>query len=274
MSECTTVSDRLTAYVDQLLAPGDRLTVERHLATCDSCRHAAALEEAGRTLLRSRSARLLAETTLPPGFRTRCEALVSEAARTPRWVPLFLGADARRAKAAGGPARSSAPGRARLVPIAMAVVLTIFTASALVSLVAHRSDGLLAAELSSDHARCFTRFAGSLTADAGEMERMFADRYGWTVHVPRSSRADGVQLIGAKRCYHGDGPIPHILYRVNGQELSFYVLEGETRPPADLVAMGNRARVWAGEDKSYVLVSPAAAGDMTVAARYVMQEAR
>jgi anti-sigma factor RsiW len=254
MSECTLIAQRLTAYLDQLLAPGERLIVERHLAVCHACRHAAAIEEAGRTLLRSHAARLLAQTTLPPGFQTRCTAIARDTART-----------------------AAAPWRARLVhgavPVSLAVVLAVFTASALVSLVTHRPDGLLAAQLSSDHTRCFKRFAGSTGADASEMERMFADRYGWTVHVPRSSPDDGVQLIGAKRCYHGDAAVPHILYRANGQELSLYVLEGDARPPADLVARGNRARVSFRAGKTYVLVSPAAAGDMTVAARYVMQEA-
>jgi hypothetical protein len=55
--------------------------------------------------------------------------------------------------------------------------------------------------------------------------------------------------------------------------MSLYVLDGEARPPADLVAAGHRARVGSRDDKTYVLVSPAAAGDMTVAARYVMQDA-
>jgi anti-sigma factor RsiW len=256
VNECSSVAERLTAYVDQMLATGDRLLVERHLVGCDACRHAVGLEEAGRALLRGRAAELLAETPLPPGLRTRCEALAREAEQAAR-------------RTDGAPVSW----RARLVPIAMAVVLTIFTASALVALVTHRSDGLLAAQLSSDHTRCFKRFAGSTGADAAEMERMFTDRYGWNVRVPRSSPSEGVQLIGAKRCYYADGAVPHILYRVNGEELSLYVLDGVTRPSADLVAGGHRSRVWSRDDKTYVLVSPAASGDMTMAARYVMQEA-
>ena len=91
--------------------------------------------------------------------------------------------------------------------------------------------------------------------------------------MPPSSEAAGVQLIGAKRCYYAGGAIPHILYRVNGEEMSLYVLDGVERQTADLVAAGHRARVWSRDDKTYVLVSPTAAGDMTAAARYVMQDA-
>ena len=101
---------------------------------------------------------------------------------------------------------------------------------------------------------------------------MLYDRYGWRVHVPPSSAAAGVQLIGAKRCYYAGGAVPHILYRVNGEEMSLYVLDGVERPAADLVAAGHRSRVWPRGDKTYVLVSPAAAGDMTAATRYVKQD--
>ena len=46
------------------------------------------------------------------------------------------------------------------------------------------------------------------------------------------------------------------------------MLDGVERPPADLVAAGHRSRVWSRDGKTYVLVSPVAAGEMAVAARY------
>jgi anti-sigma factor RsiW len=105
------------------------------------------------------------------------------------------------------------------------------------------------------------------------MERMFADRYGWRVRVPPSSPADGIQLIGAKRCVFDGRGVPHILYRVNGEEMSLYVMDGVQRAPADLVAAGRRARMWSRHDTTFVLVSPTSAGPMTMAASYLMQEA-
>lgn len=250
MNECRIVAERLTAYVDRTLAESDRLAIERHLVVCPPCRTAAALEDGGRSLLRGRAEQLRADMMLPPGLRSRCEALARDCAAgaAPSW-------------------------RARLVPLSLAVVLMIFTASAFLSLATHRSNGLLAAQLSADHTWCFKRFAGASGADAAEMERMLADRYGWNVRVPPSSEAAGVQLIGAKRCFYSGGSLPHILYRVNGEEMSLYVIDGVTRPPAELVAAGHRSRVWSRDDKTYVLVSPVAAGDMAMAASYVMQGA-
>ena len=251
MSDCRDTLERLAAHADNALAPAEQRQVDAHLAACPPCRRAAAVEQGGRAVLRHRAAALRSDVALPPGLRTRCEAIVRESH-------------------AAVPASSW---RRRLVPLSLAVVLMIFTASAFLSLATHRSDGLLAAQLSRDHTWCFKRFAGSTGADAADMEKLFNDLYGWRVHVPPSSEAAGVQLIGAKRCYYAGGAVPHILYRVNGQEMSLYVLDGVQRPAADLVSAGHRSRVWSRDDKTYVLVSPVSAGDMTVAARYVMQDA-
>lgn len=248
---CHSTIERLTPFVDGALAGTERADVERHLAACPSCRAAEGLERGGRALLQARAGRLRQGEMLPPGLRTRCEALAREITRTPA-LPAW---------------------RSRLIPLSFAVVLMVFTASAFISLMTHRSDGLLAAQLSRDHTRCFQRFAGALSADPAEMERMFADRYGWRVRVPPSSPSAGVQLIGAKRCVYDDRGVPHILYRVNGQELSLYVIDGEHRPTADLIADGRRSRIWSHDDTTYVLVSPTSAGEMTMAAAYLMQGA-
>lgn len=255
-SGCRATRDRLTPFVDGALAATEQALVERHLAACPPCRAAEQLERGGRALLQSRAgqmrqAQMRQGEMLPPGLRTRCEALAREATSTPG-VPAWRG---------------------RVVPMALAVVLMVFTASAFISLMTHRSDGLLAAQLSRDHKWCFQRFAGSVSADAGEMERMFEDRYGWRVRVPPSSPAAGVQLIGAKRCVYDGRGVPHLLYRVNGEELSLYVIDGERRPNADLVADGRRSRVWSHDDTTFVLVSPTGAGEMTMAAGYLRQGA-
>lgn len=252
---CRLVRERLTPFVDGALDSAEHAGVQQHLAACPPCRAAESLERGGRALLQAWGRRREV-APLPPGLRSRCEALVQDIT-------------ARQATATPG-----APAwRTRLIPLSLAVVLMVFTASAFLSLATHRSDGLLAAQLSRDHASCFNRFAGSVSAEALEMERMFNDRYGWRVHVPPSAPAAGVQLIGAKRCYYDGRGVPHILYRVNGEEMSLYVIAGETRPPADLVAGGRRSRVWSRDDTTYVLVSPVSAGDMMVAATYVMQDA-
>jgi anti-sigma factor RsiW len=263
MNKCRRVTERLTPYVDGELPAGERGEVDTHLRDCPPCERLAASETGGRTVLREaahrRQIESLAPVPLPPGLRSRCEMLAREYAE----------------RAAAGRAVSAAsPWRLRAISVALAAVLMVFTASAFMSLTTHRDDGLLAAQLTSDHTRCFKRFGPASVADARQMEKMLSERYGWNIHIPPSSEAAGVQLVGAKRCFYSGGALPHILYRVNDQDVSLYVIDGVARPPADLVAAGHRSRVWSRDDKTYVFVSPAAAGDLTMAARYVMQDLR
>jgi hypothetical protein len=64
------------------------------------------------------------------------------------------------------------------------------------------------------------------------------------------------------------------MYDVGGHDVSLFVLDGVTRRAADLVSFGHRSRIWMAGRRTYVLVWPVAAGEMTVAARYVREEAR
>lgn len=253
MSDCRRTVERLAPYVDQELPAAERAEVEHHLAACPPCRGAALAEQGARSVLREKAA-ALRSAPLPPGLRGRCEALAREHVRP-----------------AGGRAW-----HARLVPVSLTAVLVLFTALAVLSLATHRSDTLLAAQLTADHAKCFRLFAEPDAADAHaeRLERMLAEQYGWDVHVPPSSAADGVQLIGARRCLYADGRVPHVMYRVNGQDVSLYMLAGTSRDEADVTSLGHRSRIWARGETTYVLVAPEhAADDMTAAVKYVMQDA-
>jgi anti-sigma factor RsiW len=251
LTDCRRIAERLASYTDGLLAPGEHADVDRHLDVCPPCRTAAQHERVARTVLRDRAATLRREP-LPPGLRDRCEALAREHARP-------------QARAWS----------MRLVPVSLTAILIVFTGTALFSLATQRSDTVLAAQLTADHSKCFKLFAGesSATADAARLEQMLADRYGWDVHVPPSSAADGVELVGARRCLYADGRIPHVMYRVNGRNVSLYMLEGVERRDADVTSFRHRSRIWSRGATTYVLVSPVDGGDMTTAVRYVMEEA-
>jgi anti-sigma factor RsiW len=74
MNDCQEITAQLTAYVDGLLEPEAQAHVDRHLGGCRGCRELAASERGGHAALRGRAAQLLAGP-LPPGLRSRCEAL-------------------------------------------------------------------------------------------------------------------------------------------------------------------------------------------------------
>lgn len=251
MHDCQRTADRLAAYVDGLLPSGDHLEVARHLHACRPCRMAEQEERGARDVTRSR-AREISAVTLPPGLRTRCEALVRDHAPRSRPGVFF----------------------SRFAPLTAVMMLVIGFFS--LSLATHRSDTVLAAQLTADHAKCFRFFAGgdSPGADARRVEQMLKGSYGWNVHIPPSSTASGLRLIGARRCLYADGTLPHVMYDADGHHVSLYVLDDVTRSAADLVSLGHRFRSWTIGTRTYVLVWPVAAGDITRAVRYVMAEAR
>ena len=94
------------------------------------------------------------------------------------------------------------------------------------------------------------------------------------MHVPPSSASGGLELIGARRCFYADGRIPHLMYQAKGQDISLFVLEGESRAPAEFTAFGHHTRIWSRGDRTFVLITPAAEAPIAEAARYVAEEAR
>jgi anti-sigma factor RsiW len=257
MSDCRRTVERLAPWADDTLPPGERVEIERHLAACPPCRTAAAREAGGRQVLRECAPRLrerAASEALPPGLRSRCEAI------------------------AGAPPVRQRSWARSLVPVTIVAVLLVFTASTLFSLATRRSDAVLAAQLTADHVKCFMAFDSpdAPPADAHRTEAMLADQYGWRVHVPPGAPEVGLRLVGARRCLYAGGSIPHVMYHVNGQHVSLYMLEGVTRPPADVVTLGHRSQIWSRGGTTYVLVSSASAGDLATIANYmksVMQDA-
>jgi anti-sigma factor (TIGR02949 family) len=246
---CRRVCDLLAQYADGTLAAEQRAEVQRHLEACPPCRVIAGKECGARQLLRACADRLRTEQ-VPPALRSRCQGL------------------SRRSTAALIWSRRS-------VRLAAAAVLIIFTGS-LLSVVTRQSDALLAAQLTADHVKCFGLFGPEegRTLDAAQAQQMLRERFGMDVHVPPSSASGGLELVNARRCLYADGRIPHLMYQANGQDISLFVLEGESRPPAEFTAFGHHTRIWSRGDRTFVLITPAAEAPVAAAARYVAEEAR
>ena len=160
------------------------------------------------------------------------------------------------------------------MPLTIAALLVIFTGS-LLAVVTRHSDALLAAQLTADHVKCFGVFrpGDGDSMDAAAAQRMLAARFGLDVHVPPSSDRDAVELVTARRCLYAEGRIPHLMYQANGQDISLFILEGETRPAAELTTFGHHARIWSRGGNTFVLVSPAAEEQVASGVQYVRKEA-
>lgn len=250
--KCQRTDERLAPYVDELLPADERSEVDQHLGKCPPCRESAVKEQGGKTLLRERAAELRA-APLPPGLRTRCAAIAHQHCQ----------------------ASGAGPWRSRLIPLTLGALTALATAAVVFSVATARSNTLLAAQLTADHSKCFFVSPPSAAGiDAGVAERILSAEYGWQVHVPATSPANGVRLLDARRCFYGDGRVPHLLYDVDGHQVSLFMLPGKQREAADITQFGVRSRIWSRGGNTFVLVSAAAAGDLTRAVAYVQQEAR
>jgi anti-sigma factor RsiW len=158
--------------------------------------------------------------------------------------------------------------------LAVAAVSIIFF-GALLSIVTRHSDALLAAQLTADHVKCFGLFRpeDGKTMDAVAAQQMLHDRFGIDMHVPPSSGGE-VDLLNARTCLYADGRIPHLMYEANGHDISLFVLEGETRAPAELDAFGHHTRIWSRGGNTFVMITPASEQSVAKAAEYVSDQAR
>jgi anti-sigma factor RsiW len=248
---CRRICDLLAPYADGTLSATERADVQRHLEACPPCRVIANKECGARQLLRACADRLRAEQ-VPEALRLRCQELSRRSVASHLWSRRF-------------------------VRLAAAAALIIVTGS-LLSVVTRQSDALLAAQLTADHVKCFALFGpeDGRTLDAAQAQQMLQERFGLDVHVPpsSSSASGGLELVNARRCLYADGRIPHLMYQSKGQDISLFVLEGESRPPAEFTAFGHHTRIWSRGDRTFVLITPAAEAPVAEAARYVAEQAR
>jgi len=250
MSDCRRTTDQLAPYLDGELPPVERDTLKQHLDKCPPCRDAAAAVEGGGRVLRERGQRLAREP-LPPGLRSRCEMLALH----------------RRTSAAHWWQR-------RVVPVLSIAGLVVVTIAILFVLGTRRSNVLLAQQLTADHVKCFALFAprDSAPIEAREAEESLERRFGWDVHIPPSSTEDRVTLVGARRCLYASGTIPHVMYRIGGDNVSLFVLDGVSRSASDLVTLGHHSRIWSQGSRTYVLVSSRPDTDLGRVVSYVMRQ--
>ncbi len=141
------------------------------------------------------------------------------------------------------------------------VVLTL--GAVLLPVATVRSTAVLAAQLALDHLKCFTIdgdadgepiAGGAGRSDAQAGLRFHRDRAG-------VAAAEQLELLAVRRCLYGDGRAAHLLYRVNGEPVSLFILPGLTRPAAELSLFGHDEVVWTQGDRTYMLVARGRVGE-------------
>jgi anti-sigma factor RsiW len=231
---CEQVEEQLARYVDGESAD-QAAVIAAHIATCEACHSSAHAQSAARNVLRARATGLA--PMAPPGLRTRVIANLPQDLKTSR------------------PQDLSWSGRLTAFATAAMVVLTL--GAVLLPVTTIRSTAVLAAQLALDHLKCFT-IEGGADGEPIPRERaeaMLEQEYGFVVTVPASVPAEHLELLGVRRCLYGDGRAAHLMYRLNGEPVSLFIIPGLQRPAAELSLFGHDQVVWTAGDRTYMLVA-------------------
>jgi anti-sigma factor RsiW len=242
MSDCSSFDPLVTPYVDGELAGVDREALERHMHLCPPCYSRVAAERAVREMFQARRASLKTDCA-PERLRATCLA--------------HRGRDWARAIPGVSPAQANAASwRRRAAPLAAAAAVVLVAGGMLGSEATRRSSRLMAAELAADHVKCFT-VNGLLGThhSASTVEESMASDFGWDVHLPPDAEREGLELVGSRLCLYGQGKVAHIMYRHNGEPVSLYMLPKAARRDEVVRALGHECVIWAGRDRTFVLVS-------------------
>jgi len=222
MPSCREIDPLFAAYVDGEATADQRAAVDAHLKACPKCRHQTALQQVMRDTVREK----LCRPSAPEQLRERCRA----AAHT-----------------GGFPLRSI------LARLSMAAALVLVVGGVLLYSLTGFSPTVLAAQLTLDHVKCFAFESSTTPVEPRASEDQYARDYGSRVQLPRAD-VPGLELVGMRRCYCGEGAAAHAMYRLDGRPVSLYVIPDAKRDPASTEVFGHDAVIWSRSNVTYVLV--------------------
>ncbi|TDI22536.1 MAG: hypothetical protein E2P06_12470 [Acidobacteria bacterium] len=246
MKNCADIDRLMTPYVDGEVAAADRQAVEAHLADCPPCRARAEAERAARRIVRSRASTLTRPA--PAALRARCVG-AAPSSRTP-------------ARRTGDWLRVR-----RWVPLSLAATLLLAVGGVFVVGQQARLEAAFVAQLVIDHEKCFTEFGtGHPPLDAAQVEARLA-ALGLDVSVPTSDDDTQIELVGVRSCDYDGGRMAHLLYQMDGESFSMFVISEAWHAEKTLEILGLQERLWSDDGEACVLVGPndAAAMDKVVA---------
>src|SRR5688572_32105219 len=174
MGDCRDIESQLAAYVDGEGDVFERGRVEAHLERCPPCRGRAVTQRAAHDLLVARRPGL--RGCAPDALKHRCAA--------------------QRALTAG---RAGLLGRRSWVPLSLAASV-VLAAALFVMFGWGSSVDTYAAQIVTDHERCFQSPPDVRSLDPMALARAWEDTNGWPITVLGSSESESLQLLGLRRC--------------------------------------------------------------------------
>ena len=241
MDACRDIDPLVTRVADDEATVAERGRVEGHVRACAPCHLQLHAERESRQLVRERADLLVGHA--PLGLRARCAATRARAAPpASRRVPLL--------------SRAS-------WPMALAATLVLAVAgSTFYGLVVNPSKAV-AAQLALDHLKCFTLFEEPAGLQPAEVQAQRKARHGIDVVLPAGQAADGLTLVGGRRCLYLDGSVAHLLYRKGAVQVSLFVLPtGAKLSQTDLDVLGHSAVAFTKSGRTWVALARAPHADV------------
>ena len=232
MDSCRELHPLVTRVADNEATAAERGSVDGHARECPACRLQLHAEREVRRLVSDRSGALVGHA--PLGLRARCIA-TRTAAPAPRRLPLLSRAG---------------------WPMAMAATLVLAVAgSAFYGLVVNPSKAV-AAQLMLDHLKCFTLFEEPAGLSPADVQAELKAHHGMDIVLPAGRAAEGLTLVGGRRCLYLDGSVAHLLYRKGAVQVSLFVLPiGEKLGQTELDVLGHSAVAFTRGGRTWVALA-------------------
>ena len=113
----------------------------------------------------------------------------------------------------------------------------------------------VAAQLTLDHLKCFTLFEEPAGVAPVEVQATLKSRLGVDVVLPTGKAADGLTLVGGRRCLYLDGSVAHLLYRRGADKVSLFVLPtGATLSQTEVDVLGHGAVAFSAGGRTWATV--------------------
>ena len=246
MDSCREMDPLRTRVVDNEATTAERRSVDGHLRTCLPCARDLHAEGEARQLMRDRAGELVGHA--PLGLRTRCAA-TRAVAPVRRPLPLLSRAG---------------------WPMALAATLVLAVAGgALYGLLISPSTAV-AAQLTLDHLKCFTLFEEPAGLAPAEVQASLRAELGIDIVLPVGEAANGLTLVGGRRCLYFDGSVAHLLYRRGADKVSLFVLPtGAKLGQTEVDALGHAAVAFEKGGRTWVALARVPHADLqTIASAF------
>ena len=146
------------------------------------------------------------------------------------------------------------------MPLSVAATVLLAVAGVFMMGQQERLEASFVAQLAIDHDKCFTEFGtGHPRLDPAQAEARLAATYGLDLVVPASADRTAIDLtaidlVDVRFCEYDGGSMAHLLYEMEGQPVSFFVIPGAQHAERSLEVMGMHARLWSTDGAACVLV--------------------